>query len=44
MTFMIKIQNNLMEQVDETLNKHLKNTKLYPIEFLRTEMTSDLSN
>ena len=25
-------------------NKHLKNTKLYSIEFLRTEMTSDLSN
>ena len=24
--------------------KHLKNTKLYSIEFLRTEMTSDLSN
>ena len=24
--------------------KHLKNTKLYPIEFLRTEMTSDPSN
>ena len=24
--------------------KHLKNTKLYSIQFLRTEMTSDLSN
>ena len=24
--------------------KHLKNTKLYSIEFLRTEMTSDPSN
>ena len=26
------------------LIKHLKNTKLYSIEFLRTEMTSDPSN
>ena len=25
-------------------NKHLKNLKLYSIEFLRTEVTSDLSN
>ena len=24
--------------------KHLKNTKLYSVEFLRTEMMSDLSN
>ena len=25
-------------------NKNLKNAKLYSIEFLRTEMTSDISN
>ena len=26
------------------LNKHLKNTKLYSTEFLRTELTSDTSD
>ena len=26
------------------VHKHLKNTELYSLEFLRTEMTSDLSN
>ena len=33
-------QNNYLQAFD----KHLKNTKLYSIEFLRTKMTSDLSN
>ena len=39
----------ILGTVDEKLergvyNKHLKNTRLLSVEFLRTEMTSDLSN
>ena len=32
-----------MEQVKTSFNKHLKNTKRYSIELLRTEMTPDPS-
>ena len=37
-------RNSAMVVKNQASTKHLKNTKLYSLEFLRTEMTSDLSN
>ena len=33
-----------LENMEKLCNKHLKNTKLYSVELLRTEMMSDPSN